>query len=126
MSKHEEVRRPITVPVLTKEQAQALENLRLLHSDPQIFHKIYSGYTDSIPNCLRTLSPNDIRIAVMFGYDIEISPEERIADEYTNAERTTAVNKAHAFRLGLIAAWNIFKEGEKFPFDSILAREGDE
>lgn len=116
MSKYEEVRRTIHVPVLTTEQAQALENLRTCPASDSEIIDMSSG---QLPRALHTLSRYDLRIAIDYGYDIIVTPEQHIAEKYKAAERINAVNKAHAYRLGIVAAWNALREGEVFPFNLI-------
>lgn len=123
MNKHQSVRRTITVPVFTMEQAQELENLRQRYNDDYVSRL----KPTLLPKSLWSLRMDVIRTAIIFGYDIETTPEELISDEYRKSKMyCNAINIEHAYRMGLVKAWNILRDGEPFPFEHPECNNSDE
>lgn len=71
MSKHEEVRRPITVPVLTRSQVEELEKLRRDYSNETLLYDMTTGQDGLFSSDLTKLGVEDLAVALLIGYGAE-------------------------------------------------------
>lgn len=127
MRKFQEVRHPISVPVLTRSQAEELEKLRRDYSNKTFLYDMATGQDGLFSSDLTDLGVEKLAVALLVGYDIETTPEELISDEYKNGKfHCNAVNIEHAYRMGLVKAWKILRDGEPFPFEHPECNNSDE
>ena len=80
----------ITKPVITKEQAEAFEKLREQYTDEEIVIKYIESELDLFDSscaCLYDLGFTDFLAALINGYEVEKTPEEKVREYFGEAQR---------------------------------------
>ncbi|EME72202.1 hypothetical protein OZL92_17440 [Bacillus sonorensis] len=75
----------IKKPVITKEQAEAFEKLREQYTDEEIVIKYIESELDLFDSgcaCLYDLGFTDFLAALINGYEVEKTPEEKVREYY--------------------------------------------
>lgn len=117
--KHDQIRRPITFPVLTRQQAEELEKLRQSHSTDTLLYELSTRQDEVFSSDLVKLDDEKVAIALLAGYDIERTAEEQIADLYKLGHLKGAA-LGRQYQDGIVAAWRVLRKDEPFPYHSVI------